>query len=315
MKDKRVIFMGTPEFSVKVLESLLDITNVVLVVTKEDSYVGRKKVLTPSKVKECALKYGIPVLTPKSLKEEYESILAYKPDIIITSAYGKIVPKEILDYPKYGCINIHASILPKYRGASPISASILNGDGETGITIMHMDEGLDTGDIIEIQKTLITEFDNLETLTNKLSNLAVTMLPSTLESIFTGTNKRIKQDESESSYVSILTKEDEKLDFNENVSRIRNHIRSIAPNPGAYIMIDNEVIKVLDARIGNLSSNKEVGIIKEVGKDYFGITCADGIIEIIKIKKAGKNAMLVKDFFNGYKSENLIGKKVNYEKK
>lgn len=314
MKDKRVVFMGTPEFSVPVLKSLIEYTNVVLVVTKKDSLVGRKHILTPSPIKVVANENNIPVLTPTSLKKEYESILSYKPDIIITCAYGLIIPKEILDFPLYGCINVHASILPKYRGASPISKAIYDGEKETGITIMYMDENIDTGDIISSRSIPIENDDNLESLTNKLSVLGSNLLIETIPRIFMKNNERIKQDDSLASYVSMLTKEDEKLDFNKKTIDIHNHIRSMSPNPGVYIIIDNEIIKLLESRVKLQTINEEVGVIKEVGKDYFGITCKDGIIEITKIKKSGKNAIYVKDYFNGYDKCKLIGKKVIYEK-
>ena len=168
MKDIRVVFMGTPEFSLAPLKVLEEKTNLVLVVTKKDAEVGRKKVLTPSPVKAYALEHHIPVLTPDKLKLEYEDILKYQPDLIVTCAYGKILPKVILDYPKLGCLNIHASILPKYRGSAPIQWALLNGEDKTGVTLMYMDEGMDTGDIIDIYECPILDSDDILSLIKKI---------------------------------------------------------------------------------------------------------------------------------------------------
>ena len=188
MKDKRVVFMGTPDFSVPVLEKLIENTNVVLVVTKKDSFVGRKKVLTESPVALCAHEHNIEVFKPNKLKDDYEYILNKKTDIIITCAYGNIVPKVVLEYPEYGCINVHASLLPKYRGASPIVSCLLNGEEETGVTLMYMDEGIDTGNMIMSRSIKIEEDDNSLSLSIKLSNLGANLLIDTLPKIFEGEN-------------------------------------------------------------------------------------------------------------------------------
>lgn len=310
MKDMRVVFMGTPEFSVPVLESLIKNTNVVLVVTKQDSLVGRKKVLTESPIALCAHKNNIEVFKPKSLKEEYSYILNKKPDIIITCAYGLIVPKVILDYPSYGCINVHASLLPKYRGASPITACLLNGEEETGITIMYMDETLDTGNIIMSRSIKIEEDDNVLTLTNKLSTLGANLLIDTLPKIYEGENFDIPQDNELATYVGMINREDEHIDFNDTIKNIKNKVRAFSPNPGANIKIDNQEYKILEVEIKNNKTN-DIGIIKEINKNSFGITAQDGIVYIKKIKPSGKKEMLVKDFFNGYDKNKLLNKKVD----
>lgn len=301
--------MGTPEFSVPVLESLIENTNVVLVVSQPDAVMGRKKVLTPSEVKKCALEHNIPVLTPSKIKNEYENILNFKPDIVITCAYGQLVPKQILDYPEYGCINVHASLLPKYRGASPINAVIYNGETETGITIMYMDETLDTGNIIHAKSIEIDDTDTLGTLTDKLSKLGATLLIKTLPSILDNTNFNIPQDNELATYTSLIKRSDERLDFTRTKKEIINHIRSLNPSPLANIVINNEEIKIVEARVGN-NLVGEIGKVSEVGKDYFSINCSDGTVEILKIKPSGKNIMSVKDFFNGYDKNKLLNKKV-----
>ena len=310
MKDKRVVFMGTPDFSVPVLEKLIENTNVVLVVTKKDAYVGRKKVLTESPVAISAHEHNIEVYKPNKLKEDYEYILNKKPDIIITCAYGSIVPKVILDYPSYGCINVHASLLPKYRGASPIVASILNGEKETGITIMYMDEGIDTGNIIMSRSIEIEDNDNSLSLSNKLSLLGANLLIDTLPKIFEGENFDIPQDNEEATYVGMLKREDEHIDFNNSVENIKNQVRAFSPEPYAFINIDDVEYKISEVEIKKCDVSK-IGIIVEVNKDSFGITAKDGIVYIKRIKPSGKKEMSVKDFFNGFDKTSLLNKKVD----
>ena len=310
MKDKRVVFMGTPDFSVPVLEKLIENTNVVLVVTKKDAYVGRKKVLTESPVAICAHEHNIEVYKPNKLKEDYEYILNKKPDIIITCAYGSIVPKVVLVYPSYGCINVHASLLPKYRGASPIVASILNGEKETGITIMYMDEGIDTGNIIMSRSIEIEDNDNSLSLSNKLSLLGANLLIDTLPKIFEGENFDIPQDNEEATYVGMLKREDEHIDFNSSVENIKNQVRAFSPEPYAFINIDDTEYKISEVEIKKCDVSK-IGIIVEVNKDSFGITAKDGIVYIKRIKPSGKKEMSVKDFFNGFDKTSLLNKKVD----
>ena len=310
MKDKRVVFMGTPDFSVPVLEKLIENTNVVLVVTKKDAYVGRKKVLTESPVAICAHEHNIEVYKPNKLKEDYEYILNKKPDIIITCAYGSIVPKVVLDYPSYGCINVHASLLPKYRGASPIVASILNGEKETGITIMYMDEGIDTGNIIMSRSIEIEDNDNSLSLSNKLSLLGANLLIDTLPKIFEGENFDIPQDNEEATYVGMLKREDEHIDFNNSVESIKNQVRAFSPEPYAFINIDDTEYKISEVEIKKCDVSK-IGIIVEVNKDSFGITAKDGIVYIKRIKPSGKKEMSVRDFFNGFDKTSLLNKKVD----
>lgn len=309
MEDLRVVFMGTPKFAVPVLKELIELTNVVLVVTQPDAYTGRKKVLTKSPVKIVAEENNIEVFTPEKLRNEYEEVLNKKPDIVITCAYGQIVPKEILAYPKYGCINVHASLLPKYRGASPISEVIKNGEEETGITIMYMEETLDTGNIIEARTIPISEDDTLGTLSEKLSLLGAKILIDTLPSIIACENSNIPQNHELATYVKILKREDERIDFNKTRKEVYNFIRSLNPSPLANTIINGEEWKIIESRIGG-EKNCEVGVITSVNKDSFGIGCLDGEILITKVKPAGKKEMLVCDLFNGYDKAKLLNKKV-----
>ena len=210
----KTIFMGTPEFAVPILETLIKNTEVLLVVTQPDAYVGRKKVLTASPIKNLALEKNIPVFQPIKIKNDHEEILKYKPDLIVTCAYGQIIPKVLLDLPYLGCINVHASLLPKYRGGAPIHHAIINGDTKTGITIMYMDEGMDTGDIIKSTAISITNTDTVATLHDKLSLLGKELLTEVLPSIINKTNTRIKQNSNEATYAKVIKRDDEHLDFN-----------------------------------------------------------------------------------------------------
>lgn len=305
----KTVFMGTPEFAVPILEVLIKNTEVMLVVSQPDAYVGRKRVLTPSPVKACALKHNLNVFTPKKLKEEMDSILKLNPDLIVTCAYGQLVPSSILDLPRLGCINVHASLLPKYRGGAPIHHALINGEEETGITIMYMDKSLDTGDIIEESRIPIDDEDTVESLHDKLSDLGAKTLESVLPSIINGTNKRIKQDDNNASYAPTIKREDEHLDFNKRAIDIYNKVRGLNSWPLANIILDNEEIKVIEGYIGE-ETKKEPGIICDIKKDAIGVSCLDKVFYITKIKPAGKKNMLVKDYLNGVKKENLLNKKV-----
>lgn len=299
MKKVRTMFMGTPEFAIPVLESLLKISDVVCVVTKPDALVGRKKVLTPSPIKEFAIKENIPVLTPSKLKEEYHSILDYEPELIVTCAYGKIVPKIILDYPKYGCINIHASILPKYRGSAPMQWAIINGEKETGITLMYMDEKMDTGDIIDIVKIPILDDDDLGSIHDKLSLLGSSILEKNFTKIINNNISRVKQDDAKATLAPMITREMELLDFNDYGKNIINKIRAFSPYPLTRTMISNEEVKIVKARFIK-KENTNVGNLI-ITKNDLGFECLDGIIYLEIIKPVGKKEMPIKSYLNGLK--------------
>lgn len=302
--------MGTPDFAVPVLQKLIEYTNVVLVVTQPDKFVGRKQILTSTPVKEEAIKHNIPVFQPEKIKNEYEMILNTPTDIIITCAYGQIIPKEILSYPYLGCVNVHASLLPKYRGGAPIHRCLLNGDEKTGITIMYMAEKMDNGDIISQSEYSIKNTDNVGTLHKELSILGANLLLETLPSIVNGTNSRIVQDESKVTYAYNINRNEEKLDFTKTGKEILNHIRGLNPWPLAYFIFDNMEYKIIEAYFKKQDVKKEAGIIVEVTKNTLGISCFDGIIYLEKIKPFGKKEMNIKDFLNGIHKENFIEKKV-----
>ena len=309
MKDKNVVFMGTPEFAVPVLEMLIEKTNVIMVVTQPDKIVGRKKEIKFSPVKEVAIKHNIEVFQPSKIRLDYEPLKDLDIDLIVTCAFGQILPKEVLDLPKYGSINVHASILPKYRGSAPIEYAIMNGDKKTGVTIMYMDEGMDTGDIIKISKLPIEDNDTGGSIHDKLSILGKDTLECTLKDIFNGNITRIKQGD-EFSIAPKITREDEHIDFNNNGINIINKIRAFNPSPLANIIIDNKEIKVLDAKFVKKDVNK-VSEIVEIDKDKLGISCKDGIIYLSTVKPMGKNIMDIKSFLNGIDKDKYLGKKVS----
>lgn len=312
MKDLKVIFMGTPDFSVPVLKMLIKNTNVVLVVTKEDKEVGRHHVLTKSPIKVVALENNIKVITPKSVKKDYDEIINTPCDIIITCAYGNFIPKEVLDYPRLGCINVHASLLPKYRGGAPIHWALINGENKTGITIMYMDEKMDNGDIIEQEEINIQDDDNVGILHDKLSLLGASLLEKVLPSIINGTNKRIKQDLDKVSFGYNVNREDERLDFNKTCKEIYNKVRGLYPFPVANILVNNEEFKVTKVDY-KLCDVKSVSKVVDVTKDSILISAKDGLVGIKRIKPYGKKEMAVKDYLNGVKKEDILKWEINNE--
>lgn len=311
MKDLKVVFMGTPDFAVPVLDALIKNTNVVLVVTQPDKLVGRKKELRPSPIKKIAIENNIVVFQPNKIREDYQTIVDIKPDIIITCAYGQIIPKVLIDLPKLGCVNVHASLLPKYRGGAPIHRCLINGDDKTGITIMYMDEGMDTGDIIKKREYIIKETDNVGILHDNLSQIGAELLIETLPSIINGTCDRIKQNDEEATIARVIKREDERLDFNLSSDDVINRIRGLNPWPLAHLILEGLEVKVIEAYKEECNNNITPGKIVDIRKDAIGIKSADGIVYITKIKPFGKKEMLVRDYLNGVNKENLYGKVVD----
>ncbi len=312
LNDLKVVFMGTPEFSLEVLKMLIENTNVIGVVTQPDKIVGKNKEKSYTPIKKLALENNIQVIQPEKIRKEYDEIINLHPDIIITCAYGQIIPEVILNAPKYGCINVHASLLPKLRGGSPLHHAIIDGYDKTGVTIMYMDKGMDTGDIISQEEIVINDDDTVGTIHDKLSVLGSALLLKTLPNIINGTNDRIKQNENEATYCHNITHEEEQIDFNDNVRNIFNKVRGMNPFPVSYFTLDNKVFKVYKVKYekNNKYQNKINGEIVIFDKNNLGIKASNGIIYLLDIKKEGKKRMLIKDFLNGDK-ENLIGKIVN----
>ena len=296
----RIVFMGTPAFSVPILESLIDKHEVVLVVTQPDKLVGRKQILTPSEVKACAIKHNLPVFQPIKIKDDYQAVLDANPDIIITAAFGQFIPKIVLDYPRLGCINVHGSLLPKYRGGSPIQTSIIRGEEETGVTIMYMASKMDAGDIIASRSTPILESDNNGTMFEKLSLIGRDLLQEVLPSIIDGTNLKIPQDESKVTYAYNIKHEEQFINWNDTSKNIVNLIRGLAPNPTALTLVNGQILKIYKSKIVNEEVSGNPGEVIKVNKELW-VKTGDGAISILELQQSGKNKMDVKSFLNGQK--------------
>ncbi len=306
MENTRIVFMGTASFSKQVLVKLLEEKyNIIGVVTQPDRLVGRKKVLTMPEVKEVALKYQIPVLQPARIKEDYQEIIDLKPDLIITAAYGQIVPDAILQAPKLGCINVHASLLPKYRGGAPVHYAIINGEEKTGVTIMYMVKKMDAGNIISQVEIAIDEQENMGDLYQRLSVVGADLLLETLPAIINQTNNSIVQDESLVTYAPVITHEQEKIDFNQSAKDVYNRVRGLNPWPGAYTTYEGKNVKIWAGMIHNCANAKvhhqhqPNGTIVKIFKDAIGVKTGDGIYLITELQLAGKKRMAVKDYLNG----------------
>lgn len=309
MNKLNIIYMGTPDFSVPALDELNKNYNILAVVTQPDKEVGRKRQLKASPVKEYAINNNIKVFQPSKIRVDYKDILSLNPDIIITCAYGQIIPKEVLNYPKYGCVNIHASLLPKLRGGAPIHKAIINGYDETGVTIMYMDEKMDSGDIIYQEKVKIEENDNAGTLFDKLSVLGSKMIIKVLPDIINGTNKRIKQNENEITYAYNITREEEHILFNKSTRDVYNHIRGLYPWPVGYATLDDKKVKIYSSKVGTSSKYGETGEIINIYNDAIGVKTLDGEILITELQFEGKKRVSVKDYLNGlHDKKSIIGK-------
>ncbi len=302
-----IVFMGTPAFAVSSLEALLkEGYHVVGVVTQPDRPQGRKKVLTPTPVKEAALKHGLPVLQPQRMRapEAVEELAALKPDLIVTAAYGQILPKAVLDLPKYGCLNVHGSLLPKYRGGAPIQRSIINGEQETGITLMYMAEGLDTGDMIAKSVVSIEDEDTAGSIFEKLSVAGAELLIEQLPLIVDGKAERIPQNDAESTYAPNLSREDERIDWNASSRDIFNRVRGLVPFSGGFTTWDGEVFKVWSVAnpsqsVKGASSGQAPGTVLELSSDGIEVKTGDGSVLLTRVQPAGKKAMDASEFIRG----------------
>ena len=311
MNNIKIVFMGTPDFACNVLQSLIDNEyNVSLVVSQPDKYVGRKHILTNTPVKQLAIDNNIEVFQPAKIRSDYQKIVDINPDLIITCAYGQIIPEELINLPRLGCINVHASLLPKYRGGAPIHWAKINGEEKTGVTIMYMGKNMDSGDIISQEELVINNEDTTESLFDKLSILGANLLIETLPSILENNNDRIKQDETLVSYAYNIKREDERINFDDYGVNIINKIRGLYSWPLANMEIDGIEYKILNAEFEEKKINS-VSTIVEIDKNKFGISCKDGVIYITDIKPFGKKAMDIKSFLNGINKEDYKNRKVN----
>ncbi|PTG23473.1 methionyl-tRNA formyltransferase [Staphylococcus chromogenes] len=309
MTKNKIVFMGTPDFSTSILEMLIESYEVVAVVTQPDRPVGRKRTLTPSPVKKVAMAHDVPVYQPEKLSdsETLNTLLNMEYDLIVTAAFGQLLPKALLDHPKYGAVNVHASLLPKYRGGAPIHQAIIDGESETGVTIMYMVERLDAGDMIAQQALPIEDQDNVGTMHDKLSALGTKLLSDTLPSILNGTNPRTAQDDTKASFASNIQREDEWIDWSQDARTIFNHIRGLSPWPVASTRFDDKVMKIYAADIVKDITGEAGKIIGTTKKQIIVGTGSSESIALKEIQLAGKKRMPTANFLSGYQEE-LVGK-------
>lgn len=300
-----IMFMGTPEISATCLKQLIDDGHgICAVITREDKPRGRGNVMTPTPVKTLALEHGIPVHTPATLRDDaFADLLAkYNPDIIVVVAYGKILPINVIDYPKYGCVNLHVSLLPKYRGAAPMQRAIMEGETETGVTVMYMAEGLDTGDIISVEKFPILPEDDFEAIHDRSAEVGGKLLSETIEKIYNGTADRIPQDDSLACYAKKVEKEDCKIDFNMPAKQLDCIIRGVTPIPGAFAYLGGKMLKINKARpIEGKGKAGEVIDLNDKGEGYITVACGEGALRISVLIPEGKGKMTAGDFVRGRK--------------
>ena len=324
-KDIKIVYMGTPEFAESSLEAIVrEGYNVTACFTQPDKMKGRSGKPVPSPVKECALKYDIPVFQPVKLREaeNVQIIKELDPDMIVVAAYGQILPEDILNIPRYGCVNIHASLLPKYRGAAPIEWCVINGEKETGVTTMFMAKGLDTGDMIEKSVTPIGKDETSEELRARLAEIGAELIISTMEKIFSGDYERTPQDDAESSYAVMLKKEMGDIDWNDPAEKIERLIRGLQPWPCAVTGFQGKNLKIYKAEaladdevsgssalpgtdISGETDEKTIvpGMIIDRTKKHFTVKCGTGALRILSVQPEGKKKMDTAAFLNGNKVE------------
>lgn len=301
----KIVFMGTPDFAVDCLEALVNSEHeVVAVFSQPDKPQGRKQILTAPEVKVCAQKYNIPVYQPATLKdgESAQLLRELAPELIVVVAYGKLIPQEILDIPKYGCVNVHASLLPKLRGAAPIQWSVINGEKETGVTTMQLDAGLDTGDILLVKKTEIEKNETSGELFDRLKVLGAEVLMETIDAMLKGELNPVKQDDSKSTYASMLNKSISHVDWSKSASDVHNHIRGLEPWPVASTVINGKPVKLFGSRLGGACEAKAGEVISN--EKQFEVCCGDNNTVIItQLQAQGKNKLFAADFLRGFKVE------------
>jgi methionyl-tRNA formyltransferase len=303
----RIMFMGTPEISATCLKELIASDNeIVAVVTGKDKPRGRGNVMTPTAVKALALENSLPVYTPDSLKgEDFMALLnEINPELIAVVAYGKILPKSVLDFPKYGCINVHVSLLPKYRGAAPMQRAIINGEKETGVTIMYMAEGVDTGDIIDAEAFPIGDEDDFEAIHDRSAEVGAKLLVKTVKALCDGTATRTPQDDSLATHAAKIEKEDCKIDFTRSAAVIDCAIRGVTPIPGAFAYLKGKMLKIYKAKpVSGSGRAGEVIAVDSKGVGSFTVACGEGALLVEGVIPEGKGRMSAGDFVRGRKIE------------
>ena len=305
---KKVIFMGTPAFSVPILQALIDeeTIEIVGVVSQPDRKVGRKQIITPPPVKQLAMEHNLTMYQPEKLSgsDEMKEILTLDIDLIITAAYGQYVPTKLLNAPTHRAINVHASLLPKYRGAAPIHYAVLNGDEKTGVTIMYMEKEMDAGNIISQREIAINDEDDTGNLFEKLSLVGRDLLMDTLPAIFAGENESIVQNEDEVTFSPMISKEQEKIDWTLTAREVFNHIRALRPAPGAYTILEDQRFKIWAAEVVEDNTSAEPGTIIFADTKEMFVACGEGtILSLIEVQPSGKKRMPVTNFLAGTQIE------------
>ncbi len=316
MSKVRTLFMGTPEFACCILEQLYqeEAVEVIGLVSQPDRRVGRKQVLEMTPTKKIAVEHNTPVYQPEKLKQDYQMIMDLQPDLIITCAYGQMVPDAVLELPKLGCFNVHASLLPKLRGGAPIHKAIMYGEEKTGITIMEMVHKMDAGDMISQKEIVITDDMVTGVLYDELMKIGAELLHETLPSLLDGTYTRTTQDESLVTYAWNVSKEEEKVDFNKDYRTVYNHIRSLIPIPVSYGICMEKKMKFWSVKMSDKKTNAENGTITDFydvdGTTYMGIACDGKLLLVDVLQVEGKGKMLARDFKNG-QGKQYIGQRIS----
>ena len=309
-KRIRFIFMGTPEISAYVFEEMIKAgCYFVGLIAQPDRPVGRKGELEKVPTKVVAEKYGIPVFQPVKIRKDYEFVKELRPDCIITLAYGQIVPQGLLDIPEYGCLNLHGSLLPKYRGAAPIQYALINGDKVTGMTLMQMVAAMDAGKMYAKKEVVIEDDDNATSLFKKMGVAAKELILENINKYLLGQLDGEEQDESLVSFCPTIKPEQEKLDLSLNVKQIHGWIRGLSDHPGAYFLLEDKKLKVFKSQIINEEESHEVGEIIQADKRGFIVQLKGGQLSLLEVQKEGKNRMDYKSFLNG--NQGLLGKKLD----
>lgn len=294
----KIVFMGTPDFAVPILKSLIDNFEVSLVLTQPDKPFGRKQIKTPSPVKQFAIANGLKVIEPDKVVEAFDLIATETPDFIVTCAYGQIIPTSILALPRYESLNVHASLLPKYRGAAPIQRAIMANEKETGISIMRMESGLDTGAVFVMSAIPIEDTDNYQSVHDRLSNLGATLITTAIQKIVKKELVGIEQIDGDATYAPKITRADESIDFNQDVISVFNHIRALNPSPGARCELLGKETKLFDVVYQFSDITELPGAIININKNDFSIACMNGAIIVKTLQVVGKSKISSKDFVN-----------------
>lgn len=306
----KVIFMGTPNISAYVLKAMIeDGYNIIGVIAQPDKPVGRKGELEKVPTKVVAESFNIPVFQPLKIRNDFEFVKELNPDVIITLAYGQIVPQGLLDIPKYGCLNLHGSLLPKYRGAAPIQYALINGDKVTGMTLMEMVKAMDAGKMYAKKEVIIDEEDNATTLFDKMAVAAKDLILEKLPLYIDGELPGEEQDESLVTFCPTIKPEQEKLSLDYGVNQMLGWIKGLSDHPGAYLLLDNQKFKIYKAKIYSSNVTGEVGKIVQADKRGLILQCKDGQLTLLEVQKEGKKRMDYKSFLNG--NQNILGKKLD----